>query len=153
MKTSFKLLSLLSLTALAAAPLIRAEDTPASASAPATAPATPTAPAGDHPHGGRGDRLKMLADKLQLTDAQKTSIKPILEKAAQDMMALRDDESLSREDKRDKMMEIRKTSHDAIRALLTPDQQKTFDALPPDRGPRRGPPAGGGDTPPPPKPQ
>ena len=141
MKTTLKLLSFLTLTTLAAAPLVRAEDAP-----PAT---PPSAPAGEHPHGGRGDRLKMLAEKLQLTDAQKASIKPILQKTEQDSMALRDDESLSKEDRHAKMMEIRKASHDQIRALLTPDQQKTFDAMPPpgDRG-HRGPPPGG-DAPPP----
>ena len=139
-ETSFKLLSLLTLTVLAAAPLVRAEDPVATPSAPA---------AGEHPRGGRGDRLKQLAEKLQLTDAQKAQIKPILETAAQQGMALRDDESLSKEDKRAKMAAIRKTSHDQIRALLTPDQQKTFDAMPPpgERG-HRGPPPGG-DAPPP----
>ena len=51
------------------------------------------------------------------------------------------------------MQAIRKSTHDQIRALLTPDQQKTFDAMPkPGRG-RHGPPKAGGDTPPPPKPQ
>lgn len=41
------------------------------------------------------------------------------------------DDSLSRDDKRAKLMEIRKTTHDQIRAALTPDQQKQFDALKP----------------------
>jgi Spy/CpxP family protein refolding chaperone len=146
MKTIFKLSSLLGLTALALAPLARADEPPAT-------PAAPSAPAaGDHPHAGRGDRLKMLAEKLQLTDEQKTQIKPIMQKAEQDATALRDDDSLSKEDKRDKMMAIRKTSHDQIRALLTPDQQATYDAMPPERG-HRGPPPAGGDAPPPPKPQ
>ena len=144
MKTTFKLLSLLTLTALAAAPLVRAEDTPA----PATTP--PAAPAGDHPHGGgRGDRMKMLAEKLQLTDAQKAQVKTIMSSAEEQGKALRDDEALSQEDKRAKMMEIRKSTHDQIRALLTPDQQKTFDAMPPppERG-HHGPPPSG-DAPPP----
>ncbi|RFC43614.1 MAG: protein refolding chaperone Spy/CpxP family [Verrucomicrobia bacterium] len=140
MKTSFKLLTLLSLTALAAAPLLRAEQ---------ASPAPPAAPAGAHQRPPRGDRLKMLAEKLSLTEAQKTQIKPILEKAAQEGMALRDDAALSKEDKRDKMMAIRKTSHDQIRALLTPDQQKTFEAMPPPERGHRGPPHG--DDAPPPK--
>lgn len=141
MKTSFKLLALLSLTALATAPLLRAVEAP---------PAAPAAPAGAHQRPPRGDRLKQLAEKLSLTEAQKTQIKPILEKAAQEGMALRDDESLSKEGRRDKMMAIRKTSHDQIRALLTPDQQKTFDAMPPPERGHRGPPRGD-DAPPPPK--
>ena len=147
MKTSFRLFSLLTLTALAASPVVRAADAPATATAPAVAPAP-----GDHPRPARGERFKMLAEKLQLTDAQKTQIKPIMEKAAQDGMALRDDESLTKQEKGEKMAAIRKTSHDAIRALLTPDQQKTFDAMPPERG-HRGPPPGGAGGPPPPKPE
>jgi len=140
MKNTLKLRSLLTLTALAVSPLVRAEDAP---------PASASAPAGEHARPERGNRLKKLVEKLQLTDAQKTQIKPIMEKAAQDGIALRDDESLSKDDKRAKMMAIRKTSHDQIRALLTAEQQKTFDAMPPERG-HRGPPKGA-DAPPPPK--
>ena len=143
MKTTFKLLSLLTLTALAAAPLVRAED----------APATPTTPpAGEHGRGERGGRMKMLAEKLQLTDAQKAQVKTIMSSVEEQAKALRDDETLAKEDKRAKMMEIRKSTHDQIRALLTPDQQKTFDAMPPppERG-HRGPPKGADALPAPPK--
>jgi hypothetical protein len=51
------------------------------------------------------------------------------------------------------MMEIMKSTHDQVRAVLTPDQQKTFDAMPPPErnGGRRGP-GHGDDAPPPPKP-
>jgi hypothetical protein len=47
------------------------------------------------------------------------------------------------EETRAKMQEIQKAAHDQIRALLTADQQKKFDAMPPPPGPggRRG---GGG---------
>jgi len=148
MKTIFKLLSLASLTALALAPLARADEPPA------TPPAEP--PAGDHPHPGRGmrgDRLKMLAEKLQLTDDQKAQVKTILNGDETQMKALRDDDALSEEDRRAKFMALRKSTHDQIRALLTPDQQKTFDSLPEPRG-HRGPPKGDGAAPadaPPPK--
>jgi hypothetical protein len=48
------------------------------------------------------------------------------------------------EETRAKMQEIQKTAHDQIRALLTDDQQKKFDAMPaPGPGGRRGPGGGG----------
>ncbi len=148
-----RLISLLSFSGLALAPLARAENTPAE-------PPAPTAPGagapGQHGHrdrGGMHDRLKDLSEKLQLTDAQKEQVKGIFSASEPQMKALWDDESLSPEDRRAKMQAIRKSTHDQIRALLTPDQQKTFDAMPkPERG-HRGPPKGDGNAPPVPKPQ
>ena len=44
------------------------------------------------------------------------------------------------------MKDIMTASHDQVRALLTPDQQKTFDAMPPpEMHGHRGPPHGDGD--------
>ena len=148
MKSRFNFLPWLGLTALVFAPVARADEPP-------TTP--PPAPAGEHSHGNhggmRGDRLKELSEKLQLTDPQKEQVKAIFAATEPQAMALRDDESLSQEDRRAKMQAIRKSTHDQIRALLTADQQKTFDAMPkPGRG-HHGPPKGDGqgDAPPPPK--
>ncbi|MEO6873712.1 MAG: Spy/CpxP family protein refolding chaperone [Opitutaceae bacterium] len=140
MKNLLKSLALLGLGAVAFAPFARAAD-----ETPSTPPA---APAADHPRPARGERLKMLAEKLQLTDAQKAQVKTIMQKGEEQAKALRSDDSLDKDDRRSKMMEIRKSTHDQIRALLTPDQQKNFDAMPPQRGGHRGPPTGDGDAPP-----
>ena len=45
------------------------------------------------------------------------------------MMTVRNDTSLSQDDKRAKMMDIRKISSDKIRAILTDDQKTKYDAL------------------------
>jgi Spy/CpxP family protein refolding chaperone len=45
------------------------------------------------------------------------------------MMALRDDTSTPQADKRAKMMDIRKSSDDKIRSLLTDEQKTKFDAM------------------------
>ncbi|HTJ78388.1 MAG TPA: hypothetical protein VL357_05280 [Rariglobus sp.] len=112
---SFKLLlSLFALAAIAAAPVLRAEDTP------------PAPPAGAEHKGAHGDRLKMLAEKLSLTDDQKAKIAPILKDEMQALKALRDDTSIDKKDKHTKMMEIRKSHADQILAILTPDQQAKF---------------------------
>jgi len=117
MKSSKLLLSVLALVAFAAAPVIRAEDTPA-------APA-----AGDHKAGPRGERLKELAEKLALTDDQKAKIKPIIEDEAKALKALKEDTTIEKKDKRAKLMEIRKSHSEQILAILTPDQQAKFKAM------------------------
>ncbi len=77
------------------------------------------------------ERLDAMAKQLNLTDDQKTKIKPILEQEHEKMQALRQDTSLSREDRMSKMMEIRKSTSDEIKKVLTPDQQKKFDEMRP----------------------
>src|SRR5260221_10192991 len=65
-------------------------------------------PAGQRPPGMRGaPNLDMLAKQLELTDEQKTKIKPILEEQAKKIKDLRADISLSQEDRRAKMKAIR----------------------------------------------
>jgi Spy/CpxP family protein refolding chaperone len=83
-------------------------------------------------------RLQKLDEQLKLTDAQKTQITAIWKQSAEQSRALRDDTTLTREARRDKVMAIMKTAHDQVRAVLTPDQQKTFDAMPPEPRGRRG---------------
>ena len=83
--------------------------------------------------------MQMLEEKLQVTAAQKDLINAIWDKSEAQGKALRDDESIPREDRRAKMGEIMKAAHDQVRAVLTADQQKTFDAMPPEGRGRRGP--------------
>lgn len=71
-------------------------------------------------------RLQMLSEKLNLTDEQKTTLKPILEDQALQMKAIHGETSLSEEQKRDKMKAIHETFHDKINAVLTPEQQVKF---------------------------
>ncbi len=124
MKSSKLLLSVLALAAFAAAPVLRAEDTPA--------PSAPAAGAGDH-KGARGgspeQRLAELTKKLDLTDDQVAKIKPILKDEAEALKALKEDTSVDKEAKRPKMMEIRKSHQDQILAILTPDQQAKLKAM------------------------
>jgi len=73
-----------------------------------------------------GDRLEVLAEKLNLTDAQKTAIKPIFTNDANEIKAVRQDSSLSEEQKIAKIEEIRENGRKQIDAILTPEQQKEF---------------------------
>ena len=74
-----------------------------------------------------GERLERMSRHLNLTDEQKAKIKPILEDEDQRLKALRDDGSLTRDQQREKLRSIRQETHEKIRPLLTPEQQKKID--------------------------
>lgn len=64
---------------------------------------------------------------LGLSDSQVAKIKPAMEASAAKGKALHDDASLSEEQKREKLREIKKAGADAIMAELTPEQKKKFE--------------------------
>lgn len=65
-------------------------------------------------------RLKMLTEKLNLTEDQQAKVKPILEDESTKMKALHDEGPA---DKQAKMKELHMSSTEKINAILTPDQQ------------------------------
>ena len=75
------------------------------------------------------DQLKHLTKKLKLSDEQQTKLKPILEDQHKQMDQLREDSSLSRQDKFSKMQDIRQSSDTQIKSVLNEDQQKNFDKM------------------------
>lgn len=75
-------------------------------------------------------RLKQLAAELALTDEQRTAIAALLEKHRARLDAIRDDDALRPRKKIKQARELRETFRDEIRALLTPEQQQKFDAMP-----------------------
>ena len=98
----------------------------AQTSQPSQAP-TPDKHAGMHQNGESADQhLQMLSEKLNLTDDQKAKVKPILQDQMQQMKAVREDSSLSEEQKRAKMKSIHESLHNQINAVLTPEQQAKF---------------------------
>jgi len=145
-------LSLLSIGLAFTAGSSLAQDTANPPPPPAgAAPADGTQPP---PPPGRGRRggfvLEELTQKLGLTPDQQKQVGDIIKAGREQMKALRDDDSVPEDDKRAKGREIMNSTRSQIRAALTPDQQKIFDAMPV-RGPRpQNPPPGGapGDNPP-----
>lgn len=109
------------LVLLPTAPLATAADEPA---------AEPARERGPSPK----ERLQQMAQELNLTAEQKDKVGDLLKQQMEQGRALREDTSLSREQKRERMEAIRKASRAQVRALLTPEQQAKFDALP-QRGP------------------
>ncbi|MBE2886948.1 hypothetical protein [Geobacter anodireducens] len=73
------------------------------------------------------ERLKRMERHLGLTEEQKTAIAPILAEKDGEMKAVRDDASLNRTQKREKMREIRDRYHDRVGAILTPEQRQKAD--------------------------
>ena len=59
---------------------------------------------------------------LNLTDQQKQELKPVFQSTHQQMQALRSDTTLTPEQKREKMKEIRQNQMSQMKSILTPDQ-------------------------------
>jgi Spy/CpxP family protein refolding chaperone len=101
--------------------------------------------------GGRGmmtpdQQVERLNAALTLTADQQTSIKAILEASMKDQMALRDDTTLSQDDRMAKSRAIREAQTAKIKAVLTGDQKTKYDAMMAAQRQR----APGGPPPPPP---
>ncbi len=139
MKTSPKHLSLLAGLVLLAVPFVRAADEPAAPAAPADQPKHERHERGPGGPGGPGAMWDRAAKELGLTAEQEAKWKDIGEQERAAAKPIWDDTSLSREDRRAKMMEVNKPFADQRRAVLTPEQQAKFDdmrAKMRDRGPR-----------------
>jgi len=80
---------------------------------------TATAPA-------KQERGEKFAQELNLTDDQKSALKSIRENEKQQAQAIKNDSSLTKDQKKAKFKELRKTSREQMMAKLTPDQQQKF---------------------------
>ena len=87
------------------------------------------APEHGHHHFDPAKRTDMLTKQLKLNSDQQAKVLDILKSEQSQMESLHSDTSTSQDDRRSKMMEIRKTSNEQIRGLLDSNQQKKFDAM------------------------
>jgi hypothetical protein len=74
-------------------------------------------------------KLQKLSSELNLTDDQKTQLKPVLQGEVKQLKAIHDDSSLSADQKQQKMTEIHEGAKSQIGSILTPDQQKKLAEL------------------------
>jgi Spy/CpxP family protein refolding chaperone len=104
----------------------------------ATAPASQSQDQSAAPQNGRhagrhqvdpNKEVQHLAKKLNLTADQQNQILPILTDRQNQMKSLRNDSSLSRQDRQAKFRTIREESDTKIRAVLNDDQKKTYDQM------------------------
>jgi Spy/CpxP family protein refolding chaperone len=70
------------------------------------------------------DRLERMSRRLNLTDEQKAKIRPILQDEQKQMKALREDASLSPDQRRQQGREIRTSARKQIDEILTPEQKE-----------------------------
>jgi periplasmic protein CpxP/Spy len=102
---------------------------PAAAFAQQDSPAAPDAAA---QQGGRrqpptpDEQVARMTKRYNLSADQQAQIKPIVADQQQKMMALRQDSSLSRDDKMAKMKSIHEDSNTKIQAILTDTQKQQF---------------------------
>jgi protein CpxP len=80
-------------------------------------------------HGRSGQGMGWLAQKLNLTDQQKQQFRDIHQKSMEQARAVRNDSSLSADQKRDKMRELRKQQHQQMFSVLTPEQKDQLKQL------------------------
>jgi len=83
----------------------------------------------EHHHQDPAKRAEMLTKQLKLTSDQQSKVLEILKSEQSQMENLRSDSSASQEERRSRMMDVRKTSSDQIRALLDSNQQKKWDEM------------------------
>jgi periplasmic protein CpxP/Spy len=93
-----------------------------------TYPASQTSPAQGQPAMGATassaeTHLQMLTEKLNLTEGQRAKLKPILQEQEQQLKAVRDNTSLSPEEKHARKKAIHESFHEKINGVLTPEQQ------------------------------
>jgi periplasmic protein CpxP/Spy len=130
-------LSLLSIGLALSGGSLRADDAPPPPTAPANAPdaapadgAQPTPTPAPRHHRRPGYVLEELTQQLGLTADQQAKVAAIIKSDREQMKALRGDDSIAPEDKRTQAKAIMASTRSQIRAVLNPDQQRTFDALP-----------------------
>ena len=73
--------------------------------------------------------MAMLAEKLNLTDAQKAQFQQISRDMRKQGMAIRQDSSLTDDQKKQKMQDLRKASHKQMFSVLTPEQKEKLKQL------------------------
>lgn len=88
------------------------------------------------PQGGPGQRglggsriVARMAQQLNLSEEQKSTVQTYLEDGRSQFQALRNDTSLSREQKAQRMREIRQQTRDKIRSILTVEQRQKVEEL------------------------
>ena len=87
------------------------------------------APEGPRGRGPDFPNIRRLAQELNLTEDQRTRIRGFVDDARTQAQALRNDTTLTREQRQQRMREITQRTQDNIRSILTVEQQMKADEL------------------------
>ncbi|HET9696625.1 MAG TPA: hypothetical protein VFP40_07140 [Terriglobales bacterium] len=80
----------------------------------------------EHMRGKMGARM---AEKLNLSQQQQDQLKPIFEKQHEQMRAIWQDNTLNKDQKKEKMQALRQDFQTQINGVLTPDQQQQWQQM------------------------
>lgn len=76
------------------------------------------------PMKNRAAGIERALSQLNLTEQQKTSIKSIFETSREKAKAIKEDTSLTQEQKKTQFMELKQATHEQVMSVLTPEQQQ-----------------------------
>jgi periplasmic protein CpxP/Spy len=88
---------------------------------------TNTPPSGEHGPGMKG--RANLAKELDLTDSQKPKVQEIMKSATEKRKALREDTSLTPEEKKAKVKTLMEDTSTQMKAVLTPEQFTKWEGM------------------------
>lgn len=74
-------------------------------------------------------RIDKMKSDLNLTDAQVEKIKEQRKSSIEKIKEIRDNSSLTQEQKKEKFMDLRKSAHESMSSILNPDQIKKRDEM------------------------
>lgn len=77
-----------------------------------------------NPRKGMETRFARIAEKLDLTESQKSTIRGIVEASMADARAIKGDTTLTPEQRKAKFVEIKRESFQQVMSVLTPEQQQ-----------------------------
>lgn len=75
------------------------------------------------------DQLHRMSTELNLTNDQEEQLKPILQTEFQQLQSVKNDASLSPDEKQAKAQDIHQSAKSQMGSVLTPDQQKKLAAM------------------------
>ncbi|MBT9330963.1 Spy/CpxP family protein refolding chaperone [Paracidobacterium acidisoli] len=122
MRKTFWTIALTGLLTIGTAGAALAQDNAAQEPPPATQ-------GGGHRQMNPDRQLARMTKELNLSADQQAQIKPILADQDQQTQALWQDQSLSQQDRRQKMRSIREGSRAKIEAVLNDDQKQKFESM------------------------
>lgn len=73
--------------------------------------------------------VEHLSTELNLTEEQRTKIKPMAEDVYKQMDQVRQDSSLSEQERREKLRQIHENALGQVKTILNPEQQKKLDEM------------------------
>jgi periplasmic protein CpxP/Spy len=76
-----------------------------------------------------GVKLRKLQDKLSLSAEQKKRVQGITDDELAQLKTLREDRSMTKEKKRERIGQILETAHGRIKEILTPEQRKKYEEV------------------------